>query len=207
MTSLCTVYRVTTPSLVLRCFAPSDAPLVSLALEASLEHLRPWLPWVREEPLSLDERIASLRRFRGEFDLDRDQTFGMFSLDEREVVGGIGLHPRVGPNAREIGYWVRADVAGRGFATQAAAALTQVAMMAQGARRVEIHCDPRNEASARVARKLGFVHETTRRRLLETEGERPADRMIWTLLDEELTTSPAMAVPIEAFDAIGTRLL
>ena len=207
MSSPATVYRVTTPRLVLRCFAPTDAPLVSRAIEASLEHLRTFLPWARAEPLSLDERVGLLRQFRGEFDLDRDQTFGLFSPDERELVGGAGLHLRVGPHAREIGYWVRADVTRRGYATEAVAALTQIALLAQGAHRLEIHCDPRNVASSGVPRKLGFVHEATRRRVVDVDAARAADRMIWTLLDDELPSSPAMAVPVEAFDVLGRRVL
>ena len=205
--SIVTVYRIVTPRLVLRCLAPTDARAVSAAIAASLEHLRPWLPWARDEPLGEHERVALLRRFRGDFDLDRDQSFGVFSPDESELLGGAGLHPRVGPGARELGYWVRGDVVRRGIATEAASALVQIAMMAQGARRVEIHCDPRNVASAAIPKKLGFVHEATRRRTLELESAPPADRMIWTLLDDELTTSPAMELALTAYDAAGARVL
>jgi RimJ/RimL family protein N-acetyltransferase len=202
-----TAYRVVTPRLVIRCFTPHDAAIVSDAIDSSLEHLRPWLPWAYDEPLTLDERVGLLRRFRGEFDLGRDQTFGVFDRDERELLGGTGLHPRVGPSALEIGYWVRADRLREGLATEIAAALTQVAFLAQGVRRVEIHCDPRNVASAKVPARLGFVHEVTRRRALEQLDGTYADRMIWTMLEEELPSSPAADLAVEAYDVVGEKLL
>ena len=53
-------YRIETERTVLRCWQPTDAPLLSVAVEASLEHLREWMPWAAGEPKSLDERIAFL---------------------------------------------------------------------------------------------------------------------------------------------------
>ena len=52
--------------------------------------------------------------------------FGLFEADG-ELVGGFGLHRRRGPGILEIGYWVRSDRTGRGYATGAARALTQAA--------------------------------------------------------------------------------
>lgn len=63
------------------------------------------------------------------------------------MVGGTGLHTRVGPDAFEIGYWIRTDAAGAGLATEASAALTRTALELCGAERVELRIDPRNEAS------------------------------------------------------------
>ena len=65
-------YRINTPRLVLRCWDPADATLLSTAISESLDHLRPWMPWVQEEPQPIDARVNRLRRFRGDFDLDRD---------------------------------------------------------------------------------------------------------------------------------------
>ena len=43
-------YRIHTQRLVLRCWQPTDAPLLKAAIDANLEHLRPWLPWAQYEP-------------------------------------------------------------------------------------------------------------------------------------------------------------
>jgi RimJ/RimL family protein N-acetyltransferase len=200
-------YRVRTRRLLLRCWEPADAAALNAAIEASLEHLRPWMPWANDEPSDLQARIERLRRWRGQFDLGQDFVYGVFSLDEREVLGGSGLHTRAGEGAREIGYWIHVDHINQGLATEVAAALTRVAFEIDAVARVEIHCDPRNLRSAAVARKLGFAHEATlRQRTQDAEGQR-RDTMIWTMLSEDYTGSVASTAEIEAFDAVGRRVL
>ena len=65
-------YRIHTRRLVLRCWQPTDAPLLKAAIDASLEHLRPWMLWAQHEPTDLYRTIEHLRRCRGEFDLGQD---------------------------------------------------------------------------------------------------------------------------------------
>jgi RimJ/RimL family protein N-acetyltransferase len=188
-------YRVRTPRLLLRSWNPEDA------------HLLPWLPWAKNEPEPLDEKVTRLRTMRGKFDLGQDFIYAIFDRDDKEVVGGTGLHPRVGPDAFEIGYWIDVNHVGRGYATEAAGALTRVAFEIEGVRRVEIRCDPSNDRSSAVPRKLGYTHDATlRKRSLSTEGEE-RDLMIWSLLREDYATSPAASAQLEAFDALGRRLI
>jgi RimJ/RimL family protein N-acetyltransferase len=192
---------------VIRCWDPRDAPLLKEAIDSSLEHLRAWMPWVHDEPQSLEEKAALLRQFRGGFDLGQDFVFGIFSADESEVLGGTGLHTRVGDGAFEIGYWVRASRVGRGIATAAAAALTKVGIELGGADRIEIHVDPENEASCRIPRKLGYVEEgILRRRLPSSAGVPRRDAIVFSLLAEDLAASPAARVRLTAFDCRGLRV-
>jgi hypothetical protein len=37
-------YRIVTERLILRCYDPTDAPLLKPAIDGSLEHLRAWMP-------------------------------------------------------------------------------------------------------------------------------------------------------------------
>ncbi len=200
-------YRAVTNRLVIRCWSPSDAPLLSAAVESSIDHLRPWMPWALQEPVSLDARVARLRSFRGAFDLGTDFVYGIFDRDEGEVVGGTGLHTRLGPGAREIGYWIAKRHVRRGFATEAAAALTRVAFLVDGVDRVEIHCDPRNTASAAVPRRLGYVHEATLMRRIQGSDGVLHDSMIWTMLKDAFPGSPCAQASVEAYDVIGKKLL
>ncbi len=200
-------YRIVTPRLVIRCWDPADAPLWAEAISASVEHLRPWMPWIKDEPKSPQDRIATLRCFRGQFDLDQSFIYGIFSRDEREVWGGTGLHTRPDKDALEIGYWIHAAHINQGLATETSAALTKVAFEVHQVKRVEIHCDDNNVRSAAVPRKLGFIHEATlRRRDVDYQGN-PRDTMIWSLFGDDYPGSPAAQAPIEAYDAIGRRIV
>jgi RimJ/RimL family protein N-acetyltransferase len=199
-------YRVETPRLVLRCYDPRDAPRVKAAIDANLAHLA-GLHWTRLEPQTLDDKVQLLRGFRAAFDEGDDFAYGLFSHDEQTLLGSSGLHPRVGAGATEIGYWVHAAHVGQGLATEAAGALTRVAIEIEHLERVEIHCGPANVASAGVARKLGYTHEATLRgRGREPDG-RPRDTMIWTLFAVDYPGTPAARTKVTAYDAIGRQLL
>lgn len=200
-------YAIHTERLVLRCWEPSDAAALKEAVDSSLEHLRPWLPWAEREPEPLEAKVALLRRFRGNFDLGNDFVYGAFDRGDCSVVGGTGLHTRVGDDAYEIGYWIRVSRIGEGLATELSAALTRVAFQVCGVDRVEIRVDPRNERSAAIPRKLGFVEEARlRRRLPGADGEL-RDSVVYTLFADASAGTPAATAAVEAFDAAGARVL
>jgi RimJ/RimL family protein N-acetyltransferase len=199
-------YRIETERLVVRCYEPSDAPLLKEAIDSSLEHLRPWMPWAHGEPQTLEEKIELVKAFRANYDTGENFTYGIFAADESELLGGTGLHPRIGPGGLEIGYWVRASATRRGIVTESAAALTRVGFELCGADRIEIRIEPRNEASLGVPRKLGFVEEATlRRRLPGREGAPLRDVTIFTMFREDF--DPSIAPAIRAFDARGEQVL
>jgi RimJ/RimL family protein N-acetyltransferase len=136
--------------------------------------------------------------------LGEDFVYGVFERDESEVVGGSGLHTRLGEGALEIGYWIRASRVRQGFARETAAALTKLAFAVCGVDRVEIRVDPANEASLGVPRALGFHEEATlRRRLPAGEGQPRRDVVVFSLFAEQLQGTPIAGVTIEAFDALG----
>jgi RimJ/RimL family protein N-acetyltransferase len=190
---------IRTPRLAVRCWEPADAPLLQQAIDASLDDLRAWMPWAWAEPTPLEEKVARLGSFRDAFHQGRDFVYGIFSPDEREVVGGCGLHTRLGADALEIGYWIRSSHVGRGLATEAAAALTAVAFRVAGVDRVEIHVDPANTASLPIPEKLGFAREALlRRRLPPVNGDGPLrDVVIFTLFADEFEGTLAAEAVLE----------
>jgi RimJ/RimL family protein N-acetyltransferase len=200
-------YRILSPRLCLRCWQPEDAPRLKAAVDENLEHLRPWMPWIQDEPTSLEEKLEFVLRCRGRFDLEVDFTMGVLSRDGSQVLGGCGLHDRVGPSALEIGYWIHGAHQGAGYATEAAGALTQIGFRVLGLSRLEIRCDPANAASARVADKLGYLHEVTRRALDRDVEGRPRDTMVWTMLRSDFEARGAPLPEVEAYDACGSRVL
>jgi RimJ/RimL family protein N-acetyltransferase len=189
---------------VIRCWDPRDASLLKEAIDSSLEHLREWMPWAHHEPQELDAKAALLRTFRGNFDLGQDYIYGIFSADETRVLGGTGLHTRVGDGAFEIGYWVRADAVRQGIATTVAGALTRAGIELAGADRIEIRIDVDNEVSCRIPRRLGYLEEGVLRRRLPThDGSPQRDALIFSMFAEDLAGSPAALVQFAAFDTRG----
>jgi RimJ/RimL family protein N-acetyltransferase len=173
--------RIVTPRLVVRCWRPEDAPVLKVAVDASLEHLQAWMGWARSEPSELGVIEARLARTRDEFHGGHDWAYGIFDSTEREVLGALGLHRRGQPDALEIGYWLRVDVTGRGYATEAVGAVTRAAFEELGAERLEIRCDPRNVRSAGVPRRLGYrLTRTIPNETTSPDGQL-RDTMVWEL--------------------------
>jgi RimJ/RimL family protein N-acetyltransferase len=200
-------YRIVTSRLIIRCWKPDDAELLKIAADSSTSHLRPWMPWATIEPTPLESRIQYLRKCRGEFDLGKDFTYGIFDREEKEVVGGTGLHTRQGTGIREIGYWIKEQSTRKGYATEAASALTKVAFEIDKVTRVEIHCAVDNYKSAAVPRKLGYVHEGNFRNRIKDADGKYHDSMIWTMLIDEYANSMAAKTEMEAYDVVGRRIL
>jgi RimJ/RimL family protein N-acetyltransferase len=161
--------RAAGDGLVLRCYEPDDAAALVAAVTESLEHLRPWMPWIAHEPQSIEQRRAVISQWARERAAGGDAVYGIWCEDA--LVGGTGLHRRIGPDGLEIGYWVHVAWVGRGIATRAARLLTEVALGLPGIDRVEIHHDRANVASAGVPRRLGYAFVGTQERAPQAPAE------------------------------------
>lgn len=162
----------------LRFLTLDDADAVARAVGESLEHLRPWMPWAGEQsadPAFQRERIAKLpdAAARGE-----EWQYGLFAAEAGGFIGSFGMMTRRGPGTIELGYWLHARAVGRGYATAAAGALTDVARAMPGVRRVLIYCDEANAPSAAVARRLGYSLVRTEHRAPEAPAE-TGRQMVW----------------------------
>lgn len=199
-------YRIETERLVVRCYNLTDAQLLADSVAESVEHLKPWMPWAHAEPEPFEEKVKRVQRFRGLFDLQEDYIYGIFDKKETRLLGGTGLHTRLGTQQLEIGYWIHKDVINQGLVTESTAALVRVAFEIIHIHRLEIHCDPGNLASASIPRKLGFTHEGTLRAKTPFL-DRWSDSMIWGLLAEDYPGSPSSKADIRVLDGRGNRLL
>ena len=170
--------RVVRGDLVLRRWHRTDAPAMAAIVRANLDHLRPWMPWAAFEPLSPEDRQALLGRWARAWEAGDELNYGMFV--QRTPIGGCGLMRRIGPGGLEIGYWVDKDHQGRGYATRATAALTDVAFGLAGVAYVEVHHDVANVRSGAVPRRLGFTVVGDEPREVLTPGESGTTR-VWRM--------------------------
>jgi RimJ/RimL family protein N-acetyltransferase len=176
------------PSPLIRCerldvrqYGASDAGLVREALAAAPEALPPGAP---SDPGEVPAWLVG--------SLNRPQQEGtglhLMMLDRAagQIVGSIGLfHADWEVRSAEIGYGVREDERGKGYATEALSAVARWALTEAGIQRAWLTANTDNPASIRVAEKAGFRREGTLRRAgLEDDG--PHDLAVFSLLDDEL---------------------
>ena len=162
------------------------------AIEISFTELQGWMPWATHMPSAAVE-LQVLASGAMAFDADREWQYSVHETGSGALVGGAGLHRRVGPSALEVGYWTRSDRTGRGYATAAAHALTQAAFAyVSGIDTVEIHTDAANVASAAIPAKLGFTLARADPRSPETRGG-TGTFLIWELerADDPVRMPPA----------------
>jgi RimJ/RimL family protein N-acetyltransferase len=163
--------------LELREYGTGDAGLVSglLASGGEPEALPPGAPsgWLAED--------ASRGRHEG-------TSLHLMMLDRASdrIVGSIGLfHADWEVRSVEIGYGVRGDERGRGYATEALAAVARWVLTEGGVQRAWLTANTDNVASVRVAEKAGFRREGTLRRAgLEDDGLH--DQALFSLLDDDI---------------------
>lgn len=153
-----------TARLLLRAWAPTDAPALAPLLEANVAHLGSWIPAHVSTPAPVPALAARLAGFAADFDGARAYRYAMFTADGGRLLGEVDLFPRAAdgrvPLAAadrvELGYWLGAAATGQGYATEATRALFDLAAALPGLSHAEIRCDSGNTASAAVPQRLGF---------------------------------------------------
>ena len=201
-------YKIVTDRLLIRCYVPGDAKKLQTAINGSLEHLRPWIPWAQDEPQEIDWMAKFIRKFRGQFDLGQDAVYGIFNKEETELIGGTGLHDRVGPDAREIGYWINVDHINKGYASEAVCALVKIGFEIEGLSSLEIHCAADNIRSNNIPRKLGFEHANSPKDQATDTVPQSGFRamMIWTLSAAQYASSPIRDTKLKAYDFLDREI-
>jgi RimJ/RimL family protein N-acetyltransferase len=200
-----TPYRIVTPLVVLRPWDPAETPALQRLIADNLEHLRPWIEWIAEEPKPLADKLREVRSWRAGFDLDQGWFYALLDGGNDTLVGGL-LANRLPPgDTVDLGGWGAADRGRRGHHTEAAAAVARAAFELMGMTRVQAVCESTNERSIALMRKLGFTHESTPRHLV---GGQRVDEMVWSILADEWPATPAarIAAGAQAWDALGNRL-
>ena len=158
----------------------ADAPVLVAAVAASLPELEPYMPWASA---SYDVEMA-LTWFRGE--RDRDEQRFLILGDDGVMAGVCGLNTFNEANHfANLGYWLRSDRTGRGWATRATRLLARYGLTEAGLERVEIIMSVENGPSRRVAERAGATYEGTLRHRLLLHG-RYHDADLFSLIRADL---------------------
>jgi RimJ/RimL family protein N-acetyltransferase len=160
------VYRDPTRYLELRPWAFADIGALMDAVTKSVPELKAFMPWAHF-PVTREGEYVLLAKFQADYHAGREYVFGMFS-EAGDVLGGVGLHPRVALNPRglEVGYWCHSAHAGKGWTTLAVRMLIVLAFDRFACDRLQVTYDEENAASRRVVAKCGFPFEGIVRNLV-----------------------------------------
>ncbi|MYJ74975.1 MAG: GNAT family N-acetyltransferase [Gammaproteobacteria bacterium] len=153
--------QLETDRLVLRSPSRRDARRLLKAVVASQTELRQWMPWA-VDAYDLDKARAFCEGAAHKLASEEEFTTLLIPKHRRRVIGCCSLTARDwGVPMFEIGYWLRSDQVGNGYATEAARAMAELAFRSLAAERVELRIDDLNVRSYAVAQRLGFEWEAT----------------------------------------------
>ena len=176
---------------VVRPYRPGDGAAVFEAVDESREHLRPWMPWV-DAHQTVDDSEAFARRSAAAWLGREDFPVGIWSCDGARLLGSSGLHVRSWEVPHfEVGYWLRRSEEGHGYVSETVRLLARLAFETFGANRLDLRCDARNERSAAVARRLGFVQEATLRSNARDHFGTLRDTLLFALTSGDYAVWPA----------------
>jgi RimJ/RimL family protein N-acetyltransferase len=174
-----------TPRLLIRPKQPGDGTATAAAVSETWDELHRWMQWAENLDAFTPEKMETrLRQVMLSFrSRESIELLGIEVATVQPVVW-CGFHD-IDWQARQCdtGYWVRAGAQGRGIATEAANAMVRYAFCALGMRRVGLTHSGGNEASRRIAEKLGFVRKGIQRSANPLPGGRFADRYCYVLSD------------------------
>lgn len=152
--------------LTIRMPKPGDGKVVYEAVKASIEELKPWMPWANMDQNETDTEI-NIRSAYIHFLKREDLRLHLFLKETGEFIGCSGLH-RINWDIPkfEIGYWIDTRYSGKGYMTEAVNRIMDFAFQTLNAKRIEIRCDSKNVKSRAIPERLNFTLEGT----LKNEG-------------------------------------
>ncbi len=157
----------------LRPLRVRDARALRATRARNAEWLRPWEPTHPEMPLrssSIAPYVAMIQAIR------REARHGIampWSITYEGVFAGqltVGAIVWGSARSAQVGYWIDSAYAGRGATPAAVALAVDHCFFTVGLHRMEANIRPENQASRRVAEKLGFRQEGVRKRQLHIDG-------------------------------------
>ncbi|MCC8154303.1 MAG: GNAT family N-acetyltransferase [Tannerellaceae bacterium] len=138
----------------------ADAEAIFHALHTNRESLRAWLPFV-DYTKTVEDSKAFLENVPDSGEI-------LFKINYRNHFAGlIGLKaPDTANHKVEIGYWITAEMEGKGIVTQSCRALITYAFEVLDMNRALIQVAAGNRKSRNIPERLGFTQEG-----IERDGE------------------------------------
>lgn len=151
-------YPVRSERLLLRPL--TDADTAALLAYRSRPDVCRWVPFEPMTSADVAARLAGIWSTTELTDEGQALTLGVELADTGQLIGDVVLFWRSREHAGgEVGYVINPDVGGRGFATEAVRTVLHLGFDQLGLHRIIARIDARNEASARLAGRVGMRQE------------------------------------------------
>ena len=118
---------------------------------------------------------------RRDWETEDERSFAIVDAATGELLGSIARHGPFGHRAT-FGYWLAPQARGRGAATRALRLITDWTIATTEVIRLDLFTDIENDASGRVAERVGFEREGTRRAWDLDREDRPIDVIFYVLV-------------------------
>jgi len=173
-----------TKRLMLRPFRRRDVAALHDAIGISLDDLKPWLPWVEGYDRGVSQRFV--RESVSAWADRRAYDFTIRGIDDLDRhIGNVSIWSTSHQNAiGEVGYWIRSDETGNGYATEATTRAIQIGFEEMGLHKVQLRIAMGNTRSESIAQSIGFIHEGVLRDEVKVGG-RWLDHSVWSMLESE----------------------
>ena len=151
-------------------------------VERNKEHLHAWMGWVNEEN-SVESNRSYIKHMLQQF--ANNQGFQMGIWYQGRIVGSIAFNDLEWESRKvEIGYWLAAEMQGKGLMTKACRTLITYAFEEYKLHKVVIRVSVNNQRSRAIPERLGFTQEGIIRHE-EWLHDRYTDTVIYGLLANE----------------------
>jgi len=147
--------EVRSARLLLRPLTMGDAAMVFFTIDRNRDEFSKWFTWSRYATAASVHN--GLRSAAGQMMDGTDWHYAIFEKRSGSFVGRIGIAD-INQKTRtaELGYWLSREYADKGYMTEAASAMVQLATATAPDVRINAYADVENMGSKRVLEKVGF---------------------------------------------------
>ena len=170
---------------IIKKIIPEFVSLLYHAAFESKEQLEVWLPWCHSK-YKIEETKEWVNLQQTAWKDKSEFSFGIFESKSNNFVGGCGINQinwihKIG----NLGYWIRTDATGKGYATAATKLCAEFGFLDLKLNRIEIVAAKDNISSQKVAEKTGARKECLARKRLVV-GDQVHDAFVYSLLEEDI---------------------
>lgn len=159
--------------LILRPATMADYPQWKAVRQENYPYLKPFEPTWPDGCLTADFFMRRAKRLWAEWEHDRTYAFLIF-LKDGTLIGGLNVNnvTRGAANYAALGYWLDEASQGKGYMTEAGAAVLDFSFHSLNLSRMNAATLPHNHKSQAMLTRLGFSEEGFAKKYIQIDGRR-----------------------------------